>query len=415
MIKSLISKVLSGCDKYECSLFNYLYLLILGLFTFSLKCFLNIFIKININYIDSSRIGHFVIDSFRFVELKRKIKKSKFFYFFCLNNKIANKFFFLSLKKKLNFSNNPLLLSIIVFVDFLEFFNIKIKLSNLRSRSHKYEDWELFENNSNLINFSKLEEQKGFDLLRDKFGIKNNNKFICLLVRDGAYLNDHNSKYQYRNYEIESFHEACKALSDLGYYVIRMGKKVQKETKIPGYKFIDYASSSYRSDFLDFFLIKNCTYVISTTTGIDTVAYMFNKPICYIVLALGYINFNRKNNFWLPSVFIDHNSKKISLPEMFKKNLIFTNKKEDYLKADVIPLQSNSKEIKDFAIEMHNYLLNKETISTENLLQVKFWDIYKKYFIKSNYFNNFYKTKFKNNTRISNSFLKRNSEWFLND
>ena len=75
----------------------------------------------------------------------------------------------------------------------------------------------------------------------------------------------------------------------------------------------------------------------------------------------------------------------------------------------------NSKEIKDFAIEMHNYLLNKEIISTENLLQVKFWDIYKKYFIKSNYFNNFYKTKFKNNTRISNSFLKRNSEWFLND
>ena len=63
-----------------------------------------------------------------------------------------------------------------------------------------------------------------------------------------------------------------------------MGKKVEKPLKIKHDKLIDYGSSSDWSDLLDIWFCKECYFFISTSTGIDSVALMFKKPIVIVNL-----------------------------------------------------------------------------------------------------------------------------------
>ena len=100
-----------------------------------------------------------------------------------------------------------------------------------------------------------------------------NNKFICLNVRDSQFLKklfkldlDYHS---YRNANIDDFLLCCDELTKLGYYVIRMGVVTEKiETKND--KIIDYSNSKYRSDFMDFYLGINCEFCITTGSGFDS-------------------------------------------------------------------------------------------------------------------------------------------------
>ena len=72
------------------------------------------------------------------------------------------------------------------------------------------------------------------------FGWKKNEKFICLMVRDSSYLTkdslhdwDELEAYyhNYRDSDILEYKQAAEWLADQGYWVIRMGKTMQKPFK----------------------------------------------------------------------------------------------------------------------------------------------------------------------------------------
>ena len=64
-------------------------------------------------------------------------------------------------------------------------------------------------------------------------GIRDSDKFVCLMVRDSAYLSTffpqwNFSQHDHRDTSIHTYKEAVEALAHLGYWVFRMGKAVKE-------------------------------------------------------------------------------------------------------------------------------------------------------------------------------------------
>jgi putative glycosyltransferase (TIGR04372 family) len=150
-------------------------------------------------------------------------------------------------------------------------------------------DYRVLDNSQPLIKFTPLEEDVGQNLLY-KLGIKSNQKYICLAVRDGSYLEKEfpNKDFTYRDYrdsEITDYAEMADYFICNGYFVVRMGK-INRPMIITNDKFIDYANSQFRSDFADLCLFGNCEFVILTSTGMDRMGLIFRKQIGLVNLSL---------------------------------------------------------------------------------------------------------------------------------
>ena len=129
------------------------------------------------------------------------------------------------------------------------------------------------------FNFTPCEENIINEWLEKHYVKKNN--FVCLLVRDNAYLPDLDI-HQYRNSDINSYISACNILTDDGLTVIRMGKLMKERFTSENTKIIDYAFLEDKSDLMDIWLFANCKFCISTGSGIDAVSDIYRKPIMYI-------------------------------------------------------------------------------------------------------------------------------------
>ena len=142
--------------------------------------------------------------------------------------------------------------------------------------------------------------------LRSK-GWKEGEPFICLQVRDSAYLDkfDPNKgdllqdEHSYRNSSIESYLPAINWLTSQGIWVLRMGKLMSEPLgKID--RLIDYAFDEEKSDLLDIWLFANCDACISTSTGPDWISALYRKPLLFVnALPLGVL-FSMFYSVWVP-------------------------------------------------------------------------------------------------------------------
>ena len=83
-----------------------------------------------------------------------------------------------------------------------------------------------------------------------RMGIPDGAKWVCLIVRDGAYLaHPYFLYHRHRDTKIGSYGQAALALAERGYYVIRMGAAVVERFHVKSERIIDYAINGMRSDF----------------------------------------------------------------------------------------------------------------------------------------------------------------------
>lgn len=130
------------------------------------------------------------------------------------------------------------------------------------------------------VAFSADEEANGERVLR-AMGIPAGARFVCLNVRDATF---HTQKgfTNYRNADIETYVEAAAELSRRGFYVLRMGKKVGRPFASSEPRVIDYATTEFRSDFMDLYLGAKCAFAVSTSSGWDNVpGILFRRPVLY--------------------------------------------------------------------------------------------------------------------------------------
>ena len=130
------------------------------------------------------------------------------------------------------------------------------------------------------LKFTKAEERLGLETL-GKWGIPEDAKIVCLIVRDGAYL-PHLSYHALRDSDIKDYRVAILELVRRGYYVFRMGAAVKKPLLLKHSKVFDYATNGMRSEFMDIYLGSKCEFCISTGTGFDAIPYVFRRPVCYV-------------------------------------------------------------------------------------------------------------------------------------
>ncbi len=131
------------------------------------------------------------------------------------------------------------------------------------------------------VSFSGKEEDRGAVLLRD-MGIPSGSQIVCFHARDNSFKKAAEPKknweyHNYRDVDINTFVLAIKELVARGYYCIRMGRVVNQAFLWKDSHVIDYAMSSWKSDFADMYLISRCHFYIGNSCGLDTVALFFRK------------------------------------------------------------------------------------------------------------------------------------------
>ena len=273
------------------------------------------------------------------------------------------------------------------------------------------------------LNFTADEEIYGKKIL-SKFGLKDNDKFVCLAVRDSAYqLKKINEKYHdwsyhdYRNYNIDNFVLTAEELANRGYFVFRMGVVANKPMKSNDSRIIDYVNSELRNDFMDVYLGAKCTFCISTGLGFDEVPYIFRRPIALLSVPLGDLrSFSKKFLLLTRSHVLEKEKRKLSLSEIFSYGVGYAYDTKIFKQKGIKLLEFTPEEIKDFAIEMVEYLENEKKLNPdEEELQKTFKNLFTLNIQRINYREEIKKPLYKFHgqirSRYSMKFLKENRDW----
>ena len=251
------------------------------------------------------------------------------------------------------------------------------------------------------------------DVERLKIGLPKKAKFICLTVRDSAYLDklyidENTSMHDYRNADINDFLMACEVLTDLGYYVIRMGSVVKKPIKTSNKMIIDYAYNNLRTDFMDIYLASQCEFCLTTGTGFDGTTIIFRKPNIYVNSApLFFLRTECSSMLSIPCYYYSKKfSRNLTISEIVnKKSAVYLD--TEHFQADGIELIKNSpEEIKQLAIEAAKRQKKEWQDNEGDKLQEKFRKIFpsKKTFDAITYHGEI-------KGRIGSDFLKKNKWW----
>ena len=214
-------------------------------------------------------------------------------------------------------------------------------------------------------------------------GIPENSRFVCLNVRDSAYLNNHlPGDWDYHNYrdsDIKNYILAAEELVMRGYYVIRMGAIVLKPFNCENDKIIDYSTNGMRDDFMDIYIGAKCTFCISTGTGWDSVPCIFRRPIAYVNFSplSCLMNYNRQNISITKRCFSTINGHELNLKEIFSSGAGFSYTTAEYESKGVHLVENTPEEIRAIAVEMDERLNGTwQAHEEDDMLQKSFWEIF---------------------------------------
>jgi putative glycosyltransferase (TIGR04372 family) len=232
------------------------------------------------------------------------------------------------------------------------------------------------------LQFINEEETRGETGLR-AMGLPIGAQFICLIVRDSAYLESHISNdWNYQNFRdsnIQNYVLAAETLVDRGFFVIRMGSKVHAAINSTHPKVIDYATNGVRSDFMDIYLGAKCEFCISVGVGFDAVPIIFRRPVAYVNMSpVGYLNTFQDN---VIGIFKHHiyaeSNRELTLSEIFARSVGFCLRTSDYETKGVYLIENTPEEIRDVAIEMAERLNGTwQAHRNDESLQKRVWEIF---------------------------------------
>jgi len=108
-----------------------------------------------------------------------------------------------------------------------------------------------------------------------KLGISEDEWFVCVHVREGGFKQDY-LRRPYRNADIHNYLHAIEEIVNRGGWVVRMGDSTMKPLPKMD-RVVDYPFTSYKNEFMDLYLIKECSFYIGCQSGLYDVALLFNK------------------------------------------------------------------------------------------------------------------------------------------
>lgn len=200
-----------------------------------------------------------------------------------------------------------------------------------------------------------------------KYGVHEGEKYVCILVRDDNYLKQMYpsidfSHHDFRDHDVQLFVPAISYLIDCGYKVFRMGYLPKNKTNFKHPMFFDYACDANASLLSDFALWTNCSFAISTSSGIDFLANLSRRPLGLIDIVP--VNYAMNSTSTILS-YRKHlfDNKYLNKADIINLGLGEAFHSEDYRRKDVILELSSSTEILECirvferSTRLKNYLL----------------------------------------------------------
>jgi putative glycosyltransferase (TIGR04372 family) len=251
--------------------------------------------------------------------------------------------------------------------------------------------FNLFEKLESNLYFTQKEIERGENNLL-LMGIPPSSRVVCLLVRDNEYMRtsfpEVDSNYHsYRNCSIENYVLAVEELVSKGFFVVRMGKHVEKEFPVINPRIVDYAKSSFRSDFMDIYLGFKCEFCISTSSGWDAIPYIFRKPIIYApIVPLGFMFTFSSKYLAITKYHVDKTTGKVlTINEIFNRGVGFCLKTSEFDSKNVVLIENTPLDIKEIVSEYLENLENEKKISDEDLiLQKEFFKVFSNHTLEGN-------------------------------
>jgi len=327
------------------------------------------FLVIRLGYLISWRLGHYVGNTDMYLcERKNKINTGsvKTIDLWFERTKSCNLQVNIMFRRVLNIYPRWMLHPVLILNNIVpggEHNKIPDTLCNDRDiRNLTYNAFEANNNVANNIQFTNEEEKRGeVELL--KMGINPNSKFVTLVVRDAAYLDDQKkenssgvdwSHNNHRDTEIQNYILAAEELVKYGYYVIRMGAVVAKPMNSNNSMIIDYAVNGMRTEFMDVYLGAKCEFCLSSGTGYDAIPSIFRRPKLTVNLSsIEYVHSFFLNDITLFRKFKSINNKDfMSLKFIIESDFGGLARQESYLKNDIELIENTPSEIRDAALEM---------------------------------------------------------------
>lgn len=239
------------------------------------------------------------------------------------------------------------------------------------------------QNKKPLFQLSENEKKLGWKKL-NKIGIKKNDWFVCVHVRDDSFKGREN----HRDANIRDYFPAFEEIINAGGWVIRIGKDNNK--RMPNIKnIIDYPFSNIKSDFMDIFLSTQCKFMIGTSSGMSAISHIANVPIAMTnYRPLSTLYFGSKD-LYLPGLLKYKNGNLLDFNTLFEKkfsmgaldgiykNLLeveFVENSSDEIKnlvsTMIKKLNNTNKKILKFSknqIKINNIIKNNNTLLTDDI------------------------------------------------
>lgn len=228
---------------------------------------------------------------------------------------------------------------------------------------------------------------------------------VCLHVRDDRYHMIHSGgvwreSHSWRNLGIETFCRAAEELASRGFQIVRLGVHTsQKFSAADETRIFDYANNGYRTELLDIYLVSICRFMMSTSSGIDSLTQTFQKPLYNVgVIAPSQLYIHRHLFSIIQRFEHAESGRKLTLRESFALPKI---NDQSLVTQGLRAIPNPSEEIAEFAIEAAERDLGTWRPSPEDIeLQQRFLALLPREF-----------RQFPIRGGIGAAFLRRNRDW----
>ena len=161
-----------------------------------------------------------------------------------------------------------------------------VELGNAR-RDQERDHYRAYTQTPQHFSLNAEEKTEARRQLCERIGMSDDAKFVCFFSRTSSYLkvlhasgtvrrpDEIPTSNVLRNSSIFTYLPAVEEMARRGYWCFRMGAVVDE--KIPASeRIVDYANS-FRSELLDLYLISHCDLILSDTTGLCDLSFMFRR------------------------------------------------------------------------------------------------------------------------------------------
>lgn len=217
--------------------------------------------------------------------------------------------------------------------------------------------------------------RKGLLLLK-QLGIGSSKKLVLLNVRDGADDIDEPRGLTFRNSSLSSYLEAIEYLHSKDYSVMRVGSRQPAGQIGP---LVDYSGLMWDPD-IDIFLAAYCDFVISTSSGYDNLASLYQKPILYCdntALARAAMSFPNSVHTWKSLV---RQGAALSQTEIWTTGAAAFESDAEYSSAGISFHHNSSRELLEATVEFVDRIHGVHVQTANDVkLQENFLAIYRRH------------------------------------